>query len=118
MPNEWRTSIICPIHIKGDKLECKNYRGISLLNTTYKVFTTILRNKLERLAKNIIGKYQAVFRPERSTTDQLCAVKQVLEKCWEYDIDVYTLYVDFTQAYDSIDRGKLASCYTLTYHEN
>jgi len=107
IPNEWRTNIICPIHNKGDKLECKNYRKIPLLNTTYKVFRTILRNKLELLAENIIGEYQAGFRPGRSATDQLCAVKQVLEKCWEYDIDVYQLYVDFRKAYDSIDREKL-----------
>jgi len=35
LPEQWRESITIPIHKKGDKTDCSNYRGISLLPTTY-----------------------------------------------------------------------------------
>ena len=40
LPEEWKESIIVPIYKKGDKTFCNNYRGISLLPTTYKFCPT------------------------------------------------------------------------------
>jgi hypothetical protein len=31
LPDQWKESIIVPIHKKGNKTDCSNYRGISLL---------------------------------------------------------------------------------------
>jgi hypothetical protein len=31
LPNQWKESIIVPIHKKGDKTDCNKYPGISLL---------------------------------------------------------------------------------------
>ncbi|PNF19308.1 hypothetical protein B7P43_G07496 [Cryptotermes secundus] len=36
LPDQWKESIIVPVHKKGDKTECSNYRGVSLISTSYK----------------------------------------------------------------------------------
>ena len=46
LPEEWKESIIVPIHKKGDKKDCNNYRGISLLPTTCKILSNILLSRL------------------------------------------------------------------------
>jgi sorting nexin-29 len=38
LPDQWKESSIVPVHKKGDKTDCNNYRGISLLSTSYKIF--------------------------------------------------------------------------------
>jgi hypothetical protein len=49
LPADWENSIICPIYKKGNRLQCKNYRLITLLKVAYKIFATILCNKLSEI---------------------------------------------------------------------
>ena len=55
LPEEWKESIIVPIHKKGDKTDCNNYRGILLLPTTYKILSNILLSRLTTHAEGIIN---------------------------------------------------------------
>lgn len=109
IPEDWNVGIICPLYKKGDKLTCSNYRGITLLSSVYKVFSTVLLNRIKPLTEDIIGEYQCGFRGGRSTTDQIFSVRQIMEKMWEYGVDIYQLFIDFKQAYDSVNRNALWS---------
>ena len=107
LPEEWKESIIVPIHKKGDKTDCNNYRGISLLTTTYKILSNILLSRLIPYAEEVIGDHQCGFRCNRSTTDHIFCIRQILEKKWEYNEAVHQLFIDFKKAYDSVRREVL-----------
>jgi len=55
LPEEWKELIIVPIYKKGDKTYCSNYRGISLLPTTYKILSNIWLSRLTQYAEEITG---------------------------------------------------------------
>jgi len=46
---------------KGDKTDCNNYRGISLLPTTYKILSNILLSRLIPYAEETTGDHQCEF---------------------------------------------------------
>jgi hypothetical protein len=50
---------------------------------------------------------QCGFRRNRSTTDQIFCIRQILEKKWEYNETVHRLFIDFKKAYDSVRREVL-----------
>jgi hypothetical protein len=47
------------------------------------------------------------FRRNRSTTDQISSIRQILGKKWEYNETVHELFIDFKKAYGSMRREVL-----------
>jgi sorting nexin-29 len=107
IPRQWEQGLICPIYKGGDRLICEEYRGISLLNTAYKVFSTILFQRLQPYTEKIGGNYQCIFRNGKSTSGQLHTTGLILEKMGECGLNTFYLFVDFRAAYDSTDRTQL-----------
>jgi len=54
-----------PIHKKGDRNNPDNYRGISLLNTGYKIYSKIIAKRLTEIAEVLLEE-QNRFRNRRS----------------------------------------------------
>ena len=65
---------------KGCKSECKNYRGVSLLSITGKVYGRILIDRIRSLTEGMIGEEQCGFRSGRVCVDQVFVMKQMSEK--------------------------------------
>ena len=77
IPDDWRRGIILPFwKNKGNKEVCSNHRGITLLSIPGKLFAMIL---LERICHNHRRSEQAGFTAGRSTTEQIFAIRQIIE---------------------------------------
>ncbi|KAF0770224.1 LINE-1 reverse transcriptase [Aphis craccivora] len=96
--------------------EVENYRGISLLNTKYKILALVILNRLQKYSEGIIGDYQSEFRMGRSTIDHIFGwdfdanaffFLVFAPSNYEYDRDLHMIFVDYKQAYDSIIRKEL-----------
>jgi hypothetical protein len=96
-----------PILEKGNKLDCSNYRSISLLSTSYKILPIILLSGLTPYADEIIGDCQCGFWHYRSTTEQIFYIQQILEKKWEFNGTVQQLSIGFRRASYSVRRKAL-----------
>jgi len=79
LPTTWNEAVIIPLHKKGDKTKCENYRGISS-ELAYKIFSKILLNWLTPYVEENLGRYQCGFRRGRSTIEQLSVIGQLVEK--------------------------------------
>lgn len=78
-------------------MNCQNYTGISLINTSYKVLQNIILNRLKPYAKQIVEEYQASFTGGKSTTNQINVIKQITEKNHEFDKDTFCLWISNQQ---------------------
>jgi len=89
---------------------CSNYTPITLLNVAYKMFTILLNNRLSNIVESKLEDCQVGFRLNRSTIDNLFIVRQIIEKCHEFNIELHNVFIGYTQAFDSVYRDKIIKC--------
>ena len=94
---------------KGDIKCCDNHRGISLLCIAGKIYARILLNRLITHLEviGLLPETQCGFRSGRSTIDPCFALRQLQEKCWLHNRELYLLFVDLTKAFDTVNRDGL-----------
>ena len=68
---QWKDAVITMLHKKGDKMECGNYRGISLVLHAGKVLLKVVARRLSDYCetKGLLPEDRFGFRSDRSITD-------------------------------------------------
>ena len=99
--------MIVTIFKKGDRADCGNFRGISLLSGAGKIFANVLLNRLQPLSESILPETKCGFRPKRGTADMIFAAGDVPKKFREQRHDLYFAFTDLTKVFDSVDRHVL-----------
>ena len=91
----------------GDRGDCNNYRGISLLNVIGKLFTKVVLMKLQVLAERICTESQCRFRAKRATIDMIFSLRHLQEKCREQGKPLYISFINLTKVFDLVSRDGL-----------
>ena len=64
------------------------------LSTTYKILSNILLSRLTPYEEEIIGHHKWGFSANRSASNHIVCIYQILEKKWEYNEAVHQLSID------------------------
>ena len=114
VPEDLKISILRPF--LKDKNESEhdpgNYRPISLLNTFFKVYETLIYTRLEEKLDNL-SVYQTAYRHNKSTLDNLLILQELF---FEYrfnkvgprggrkKLSLFLCFLDFIKAFDKVPR--------------
>lgn len=106
----WEIGRIYPIYKAGEIGDAANYRGITLLNTGYKLLATIITARLREWIETngVLKESQAGFRSGRGTRDHVFVLNSLINnQLKKKGGKLYTAFVDFKAAFDTVDRDLL-----------
>ena len=84
-----------------------------LLSIPGKALTRIILERLKATLDKRLRVEQAGFSQDRSCTDHIAAMRIIIEQSLEWQTPLYTVFVDFQKAFDSVERDVI---WRLMYH--
>ena len=109
-PEGWKEGVVVPVLKKGAGEKVEDYRGITLTQTAYKVYASVLAERLREEVEGggLLPPSQTGFRRGVGCMDNVYVLnylvnRQVVRK----ERKMLVLFVDLKAAFDSVDRGVL-----------
>lgn len=105
IPEEWNKGIIRPIWKRGDKDEVRNYRGVTLMDTAYKIYANLLNERLKAEVEEKLDERQFDFRPGRGTNDAIYVLNYVVNReIANKKGKIFGFFVGLKAVFDKVDR--------------
>lgn len=107
VPNDVLTARVVPIYKKGNIDDPSNYRPISLLNSLYKIFVSLVRYRMQKAVEHKISMTQYGFRPKRSTAHATYILRRLQDWAEQKGTEFYLALIDWEKAFDKVQHTKL-----------
>ena len=102
-PESWTISKLVTIFKKGARDICSNYRGISLMDSTAKLYDSILSSRLQLWMAP--DREQAGSQKGRGCMEHLVTLRLLIDYAKYKKKKLYCVFVDFSKAYDRVPRN-------------
>ena len=110
MSNTQRKGLITLLYKKGDRLNLKNWRPITLLNCDYKIIAAVLARRVQKVIRQIINPNQTGYVKGRLAAYNVRLTKDIIEYMLKQNLSGAIMMVDFTKAFDVIDMSFVYNC--------
>ena len=103
-PSEWKKANVVPVFKKNNKQELKNYRPISSLPVSSKIFERLLYDSAFKFftENNLISLNQSGFKPGDSCVNQLLPITHPILKSLDNDHEIRSVFLDMSKAFDKV----------------
>lgn len=109
VPEFWKGGMIKLLYKKGDPTLCKNYRPVVLLRACYKLYSSILTDRLYAISErhNLLHPSQEGFRRHRSCGRQAQSLFWAYQEAKKRKETIVVAFLDFANAFNSVDHPAL-----------
>ena len=105
-PKVWKKELV-KVFKKGALHKYNNRRGVTFTTFINKIFCRMLLERIKKGVDKKLRKKQAGFQPNRSTTEQIFSLRNILEQANECRAGLYAHFLDFEKAFNSVHRESL-----------
>ena len=113
LPSDLEYAEVVTLYKKGKVENPANYRPISLLDTLYKIFTSLIQNRMANAIDHRLSNLQYGFRKTRSTSQPLFIARRIQDFAEAAGDKLFLVFLDWEKAFDKIDREMMISATSL-----
>ena len=103
LPRSQRSALISLLYKKGDRLDTKNWRPISLLCTDYKILSKVLTNRLKQVLASVVAPDQVCSVPGRLASESVRVLQDTIDHACRTGRGGALISLDQEKAFDRVD---------------
>ena len=112
-PSELNKSIFITLTKVNGTIKCEKPHTISLMSHVTQLVLGIVINRIRGRTLDKIAPVQYGFMPDKGTGNAILVLRRLVERSVEKQRDVYTCFIDYSKAFDTVKHESLVELLKL-----
>ena len=107
LPEDFLESVFVTLPKKPKARECSDFRTISLMSHTLKIFLQVILGRIRNKLNAQNGQEQFGFQSNKGTRDAIFCYNILAQKQLEVQKDLYACFIDYAKAFDRVKHSEV-----------